>query len=128
MASVLPADVRTQLAADLRALLGDRYSVNPTLLEHHSHGESWHAAGEPDVVVFPTSTDEVSAIVQIAGRVGAPVVPFGAGSSLEGHVNAVRGGVSIDMTRIPSWTSSGMILRCAETLGLPWTPSMRGIE
>jgi D-lactate dehydrogenase (cytochrome) len=100
MASVLPPTVREQLAGDLRALLGDRCSVNPTLLEHHSHGESWHAAGEPDVVVFPTSTEEVSAIVATAGGVGAPIVPFGAGSSLEGHVNAVRGGVSIDMTRM----------------------------
>jgi D-lactate dehydrogenase (cytochrome) len=100
MASVLTSSAREQLAAELRALLGDRCSLNPTLLEHHSHGESWHAAGEPDVVVFPTTTEEVSAIVKAAARVGAPIVPFGAGSSLEGHVNAVRGGVSIDMTRM----------------------------
>jgi D-lactate dehydrogenase (cytochrome) len=100
MASVLPASARDQLAAELRALLGDRCSLNPTQLEHHSHGESWHAAGEPDVVVFPTSTEEVTAIVRAAARVGAAIVPFGAGSSLEGHVNALRGGVSIDMTRL----------------------------
>jgi D-lactate dehydrogenase (cytochrome) len=100
MASVLPASAREQLAADLRGLLGDRCSVNPTLLEHHSHGESWHPAGEPDVVVFPTTTEEVSTIVRVAQRVGAPIVPFGAGSSLEGHVNAIRGGVSIDLTRM----------------------------
>ena len=100
MPSVLTSPAREQLAAELRALLGDRCSVNPTLLEHHSHGESWHAAGQPDVVVFPTSTEEVSAVVKAAARVGAPIVPFGAGSSLEGHVNAVRGGVSIDMTRM----------------------------
>ena len=100
MASILPSSAREQLAAELRALVGDRCSLNPTLLEHHSHGESWHAAGEPDVVVFPTSTEEVSAIVKAAARLGAPIVPFGAGSSLEGHVNAIRGGVSIDMTRM----------------------------
>ena len=100
MASVLPAAARDQLAAELRALLGDRCSLNPTQIEHHSHGESWHAAGEPDVVVFPTSTEEVTAIVRAAARVGAAIVPFGAGSSLEGHVNALRGGVSIDMTRL----------------------------
>ena len=88
------------LTAELRELLGDRCSTNPTQREHHSHGESWHAAGEPDVVVFPTSTEEVSAIVRIAARFGAPLVPFGAGSSLEGHVNALSGGVSIDMTRM----------------------------
>jgi D-lactate dehydrogenase (cytochrome) len=88
------------LAEELKALLGDRCSTNPTQREHHSHGESWHAAGQPDVVVFPTSTDEVSGIVRIASRFGAPIVPFGAGSSLEGHVNAIAGGVSIDMTRM----------------------------
>ena len=88
------------LSAELKALLGDRCSTNPTQREHHSHGESWHAAGEPDVVVFPTSTEEVSAIVRTAARFGAPIVPFGAGSSLEGHVNALSGGVSIDMTRM----------------------------
>jgi len=88
------------LTEALKGVLGDRASTNPTQREHHSHGESWHAPGEPDVVVFPTSTDEVSAIVKIAARFGAPVVPFGAGSSLEGHVNALSGGISIDMTRM----------------------------
>jgi D-lactate dehydrogenase (cytochrome) len=88
------------LTEQLKALLGDRCSTNPTQREHHSHGESWHVAGEPDVVVFPTSTEEVSAIVTIAARFGAPIVPFGAGSSLEGHVNALSGGVSIDTTRM----------------------------
>jgi D-lactate dehydrogenase (cytochrome) len=88
------------LTDELRTLLGDRCSTNPTQREHHSHGESWHAAGEPDVVVFPTSTEEVSAIVKLAARFGAAIIPFGVGSSLEGHVNAIRGGVSLDMTRM----------------------------
>ncbi len=100
MASAIPADARDQLVVELRSLLGDRCTTNPTQREHHSHGESWHPAGEPDVVVFPASTDEVSAIVRTAARLGAPVVPFGAGSSLEGHVNALTGGISIDMTRM----------------------------
>ena len=88
------------LTGELTALLGDRCSTNPTQREHHSHGESWHAPGEPDIVAFPTSTDEVSAIVRVAARHGAAIVPFGAGSSLEGHVNALSGGVSIDMSRM----------------------------
>ena len=83
-----------------RGLLGDRCTTNPTQLEHHGHGESWHAPGAPDVVVFPLSTDEVSAVVRAAARHGAPVVPFGAGSSLEGHVNPVHGGVSLDLSRM----------------------------
>src|SRR5688500_12984738 len=92
--------LRAALVADLQTLLGDRCTTNPTQLEHHGHGESWHAPGEPDVVVFPVTTDEVSGIVRAAGRHGAPVVPFGAGTSLEGHVNATYGGISIDLTRM----------------------------
>jgi len=100
MPPVLTAAARSALIADLRALLGERATTNATQIEHHSHGESWHAPGAPDVVVFPASTDEVSAIVAAAARHGAAIVPFGAGSSLEGHVTAVAGGVSIDMTRM----------------------------
>jgi D-lactate dehydrogenase (cytochrome) len=92
--------VHPALIADLQALLGDRCSTNRTQLEHHGHGESWHAPGQPDVVVFPVATEEVSEIVRAAARHRAPVVPFGAGSSLEGHVNAIAGGVSVDMSRM----------------------------
>src|SRR5687767_12418522 len=91
---------RAALVVDLKTLLGDRCTTNQTQLEHHGHGESWHAPGEPDVVVFPVTTEEVSAIVRAAGRHGAPVVPFGAGTSLEGHVNAIAGGISIDLSRM----------------------------
>ena len=84
----------------LRTLLGDRLSTSESVREHHSHGESWHAPGLPDAVAFPTTTDEVSAIVRICAEHRTPVVPFGMGSSLEGHVNAIRGGVSIDLTRM----------------------------
>jgi D-lactate dehydrogenase (cytochrome) len=100
MASILAPPRRDQLVAELRALLGDRASTSAAHREHHSHGESWHPPGEPDIVVFPVSTGEVQAIVTAAARYGAPIVPFGAGSSLEGHVNAVSGGVSIDTTRM----------------------------
>ena len=79
---------------DLKSLLGDRVSTAESVREHHSHGESWHPAGMPDAVVFPTTTEEVSAIVKVCARHGKPIVPFGMGSSLEGHVNAIRGGVS----------------------------------
>jgi D-lactate dehydrogenase (cytochrome) len=88
------------LIGDLRALLGDRCSTNATQIEHHSHSESWHPPGAPDVVTFPTSTAEVSRIVAIAAQHRAAVIPFGAGSSLEGHVNALTGGVSIDFSRM----------------------------
>jgi D-lactate dehydrogenase (cytochrome) len=84
----------------LKELLGDRVSTSESVREHHSHGESWHPPGLPDAVVFPTSTDEVSAIVRLCAQRGRPIVPFGMGSSLEGHVNAIHGGVSIDLTRM----------------------------
>lgn len=89
-----------QLVAELRAQLGDRVTTGESHRELHSHGESWHTPGRPDVVVFPETTEEVAAVVRIAVSHRAPVVPFGAGSSLEGHVSALQGGVSLDLTRM----------------------------
>ena len=86
--------------AELRVLLGERVSAVEAVREHHSHGESTHAPGTPDLVCFPHSTEEVTRIVQISARHGLPVVPFGAGTSLEGHVHAMRGGISIDMRQM----------------------------
>jgi D-lactate dehydrogenase (cytochrome) len=100
MASVLSDAARAALVADLQRLLGERCTTNPTQLEHHSHGESWHLPAAPDVVVFPLTTGEVSAVVLAAARHAAPIVAFGIGSALEGHVNAVFGGVSIDLSRM----------------------------
>ena len=85
---------------ELRAILADRVSTSESVREHHSHGESWHAPGVPDAVVFPVSTDEVAVIVKVCAEHRRPIVPFGMGSSLEGHVNAIHGGVSIDLTRM----------------------------
>ena len=100
MSSVLTEGTKTALVAELREILGDRCTTNPTQLDNHSHGESYHPAGNPDVVVFPLNTDEVSDVMKTAARHGSPVVPFGIGSGLEGHVNAVSGGVSIDLSRM----------------------------
>jgi len=85
---------------DLRQFLGERLSTSQSVRDHHSRGESWHAPGLPDAVAFPESTDEVARIVAACARRRVPVVPFGMGSSLEGHVNAIHGGVSIDLTRM----------------------------
>src|SRR5262245_18353186 len=82
---------------ELRALLGSRASDAAAVREHHSHGGSYHAPAAPDVVCFPHSTDEVAAILAISARRQMPVVPFGAGTSLEGHVNAIAGGISLDL-------------------------------
>jgi D-lactate dehydrogenase (cytochrome) len=85
-------------AADaLRHLLGARASDTAAVREHHSHGESYHPPASPDIVCFPETTDEVAAIMKISAAHGVPVVPFGAGTSLEGHVNALRGGITVDL-------------------------------
>jgi D-lactate dehydrogenase (cytochrome) len=86
--------------ADLRGFLGDRVTAALVAREHHSRGESSHPPGLPDLVCFPQSTDEVSRIVAISARYKLPVVPFGAGTSLEGHVHAVRGGLCLDMRQM----------------------------
>src|SRR5882724_8533367 len=83
--------------AELRQLLGGRANDSAAVREHHSHGESYHAPAPPDVVCFPHTTEEVAGILKISAAFGVPVVPFGAGTSLEGHVNAIRGGISIDL-------------------------------
>jgi D-lactate dehydrogenase (cytochrome) len=83
--------------AELKRLLGARANDGAAVREHHSHGESYHTPAAPDIVCFPHTTGEVAAIVTIAAAHRLPVVPFGAGSSLEGHVHAIHGGVTIDL-------------------------------
>ena len=85
------------LIEELRALLGDRLSVSAAVRDQHGHDESYHATVPPDAVAFARSTEEVAAIMRLAAKHGAPVVPFGTGTSLEGHVAALRGGISIDL-------------------------------
>jgi D-lactate dehydrogenase (cytochrome) len=91
------ADPVQDAIAELKHLLGARATDAPTVRDHHSHGESYHAPAPPDVVCFPESLDEVVEIVRIAARYQLAIVPFGAGTSLEGHVQALRGGVTIDV-------------------------------
>ncbi|MGB0694562.1 MAG: FAD-binding oxidoreductase [Rhodospirillaceae bacterium] len=82
----------------LSNLLGSRFSRVPAVLEAHGHGESYHTPQPPDGVAFAQSTEEVAAIVQICARHGVPIVPFGTGTSIEGHVAAVEGGICIDLS------------------------------
>ncbi|MCA1584976.1 MAG: FAD-binding protein [Acidobacteria bacterium] len=96
----MPIESIAELHYELSSLLGERVTSAAAVRAHHSHGESWHDAAPPDLVVYPTTTDEVAAVVSACARRRVPMVPFGMGSSLEGHVNAVRGGVSIDLTRM----------------------------
>ncbi len=84
----------------LKALLGDRLSTSAAVREQHGRDESFHAAKAPDAVAFARSTDEVVAIVRLCAESGTPVIPFGTGTSLEGHVAALSGGVCIDVSQM----------------------------
>ncbi len=97
--TVRSADIAGAIA-HLKATLGAGITDNPSVREHHSRGESYHPPAAPDAVCFPRTTDDVVAIVRASARFGVPVVPFGAGTSLEGHVHAIHGGLSIDMRRM----------------------------
>jgi D-lactate dehydrogenase (cytochrome) len=84
----------------LQAQFRDRCSVNRDVRDRHGRGESWHPSVAPDAVVFPHTTEEVAAIVRLCATNNTPVIPFGAGTSLEGQVQATRGGVCIDLSQM----------------------------
>jgi D-lactate dehydrogenase (cytochrome) len=88
------------LAADLRALLGDRVTTARAVREHHGKDESYFPYAPPDAVVFPHSTDEVRDVVKLCRRYQTPLIPFGVGTSVEGHVLATRGGVCVDLSQM----------------------------
>jgi D-lactate dehydrogenase (cytochrome) len=95
-ASRLPAD----LIAELSQLLGDRFTLSASVRNQHGKDESYHAPAAPDAVAFALSTEEVQAIVKACAHHHVPVIPFGTGTGLEGHVAALRGGVTIDLSRM----------------------------
>ena len=86
--------------AELKALLGERVSTSAAVREHHGKDESYFPYAPPDAVVFVESTEEVRDVVDICRRHRVPMIPFGVGTSLEGHILAVQGGVSIDLSRM----------------------------
>ncbi|MGE7918523.1 FAD-binding oxidoreductase [Viridibacillus sp. NPDC093762] len=79
-------------------LEGDQVSVNETVRELHGQDESYHVASLPDIVVFPKTKEQVSEIMKLANELVVPVVPFGRGSSLEGHVIPYENGITIDFS------------------------------
>jgi len=84
----------------LGALVGERLSTAAAVREQHGHDESYHPTHPPDAVVFAVSTEEVAEVVKLCALHKRPIIPFGTGTSLEGHVAALYGGISIDMTRM----------------------------
>ncbi len=92
--------IAASLLAGLRQLLGDRLSNSAAICAQHGKDESYHPAHPPDAVAFPQTTEEVAAIVKLCAAYQTPVIAFGTGTSLEGHVAALAGGVSVDMTQM----------------------------
>ena len=88
------------LADELKTLLGQRFSTSAAVRDQHGLGESYHAVVAPDAVCFAETTEDVAAIVKACARHSTPIIPFGAGTSLEGHVSAPFGGVSLDVSRM----------------------------
>jgi D-lactate dehydrogenase (cytochrome) len=96
-----PTRERTQRAiAVLHQRFGDRLQTGETLRQQHANTLTWLENQPPDAVVWADSTEDVQEIVRVAGAHRVPVIPFGAGTSLEGHVNAPYGGVSVDLSRM----------------------------
>ncbi len=75
----------------------DNTSTNQSILDRHGHDESYHAPASPDLVIFPRSNEEVQDIVRRCAEHNTPIIPFGVGTSLEGNVAALKGGVCFDM-------------------------------
>lgn len=87
---------------ELNELLGDRLSTGQAVRDHHSGDESWHEKRPPDAVCFVTSADEVCQIVKICSRHRIPLIPFGAGTGLEGGTVAQQGGICVDVSHMNS--------------------------
>lgn len=84
----------------LEARYGDRVQTGRTLCEQHGHTLTWLTNEPPDAVFYPESTNEVADVVKLCAARAVPVIPFGAGTSLEGHLNAPMGGISFDFSRM----------------------------
>lgn len=89
-----------QLFDVLRQIVGDRVTTTVAIREQHGRDESFHPSVPPDAVVFARSTDEVARVVTACAARGVPIIPFGTGTSLEGHVAALKGGVCIDVSQM----------------------------
>jgi D-lactate dehydrogenase (cytochrome) len=88
------------LTDGLTARFGDRFTISRVVRDHHGRDVSYYPPTPPDAVVFPHSTEEVCAVVALCRAHQVPMIPFGVGTSLEGHILAVKGGVCIDLSQM----------------------------
>jgi D-lactate dehydrogenase (cytochrome) len=94
-----PADVATAIAV-LRQRFGDRLQTGEAIRRQHANTMTWIPNQPPDAVIWVESQDEVCEVVHVARTHRVPIIPFGAGTSLEGHINAPHGGLSLDFSRM----------------------------
>ena len=94
-----PAAVKALIQA-LAARFGNKVVTSQAVREQHGHTLTWLANAPPDAVLFAENTEDVVDAVRLCAAHDAPIVPFGAGTSLEGHVNALHGGLSLDLSRM----------------------------
>jgi D-lactate dehydrogenase (cytochrome) len=85
---------------EIAAVLGDRLSTSPAVREQHGNDLTWNPGAAPDAVAFANSTGEVQAIVAACARHRVPVIAYGTGTSLEGHISAPHGGISVDLSQM----------------------------
>jgi D-lactate dehydrogenase (cytochrome) len=97
---LLPRPIPAEMLTALAAHFGSRLSTAQAVREQHGRDESPFDVPPPDAVVYCESTEEVALAVRLASEHRVPVIPFGAGSSLEGHLLAVQGGLSLDLSRM----------------------------
>jgi D-lactate dehydrogenase (cytochrome) len=96
-----PAGSELSAALDeIRALLGERLTTARAVRERHGKDETYHPGAPPDAVAFPHTTDEVARVVGSCAAHGIAVIPFGTGTSLEGHIAALQGGVTLDLSEM----------------------------
>ena len=95
----MPLPLDTVLAG-IAEIIGDRLTTQPGLRDQHAHGQDTHPPVLPDAVAFVETSEEAGRILALCNAAHVPVVPFGTGTSLEGHVTPVRGGISMDLSRM----------------------------
>ncbi len=96
----VPAGAIEKAVAFLKERFGDRANASGAVREQHARGEGLSTSLPPDIVVWPLDKNEVCAILAHCNELGVPVIAYGAGSSVEGHVSAPHGGICVDLSRM----------------------------
>src|SRR3954453_17657022 len=103
-ATIAPLARRRPATPELLQALGERFqercSTAPSVRDRHGRDESPYDTTPPDCVVFPTTAQEVAEVVRMCARHRVPCIAYGGGASIEGHVMAVQGGVTVDLSRM----------------------------